>query len=312
MVEISKLDISPPLPPSPQKNYESSDSDLIKDRDRAIDTAIRMIEDALDGQKHNELLKASRLLGGYVAGGYLSYDEAYSLLCKAIEAKPNIQNLNDAYKTIKDGLKEGIAHPILPEQREAERKEFLDGKSNGIFPKEQPSNAFEIKHPLEGYNLSQQGIAEYWRDRNNADWQYSVAKVGSSKSESGQWYKWDGAHWEKAITYAPDIDNLLKELNDKGLIFLKQATSIVASYEGKEKTKKAELKASENKYKRIVNKTEPSEIIIRQVRKRTEAISEIHASKFDQDTKYINMRNGVLDLETRTLHSHNKNISLQR
>jgi hypothetical protein len=78
---------------------------------RKIDVASRMIRLAQDGQKHHVLLKASNLLGGYVATKNIEYDIAYNILAHEI-SKKNVDDINLAKKTIEDGLRHGMTMPI--------------------------------------------------------------------------------------------------------------------------------------------------------------------------------------------------------
>ncbi len=77
-----------------------------------ISTALKMIEEAQDGEKHSVLLNASRLLGGYVAGGEVDYEEAELALRNAIDNKRNVRDHKNAYKTIAKGLQYGQLTPI--------------------------------------------------------------------------------------------------------------------------------------------------------------------------------------------------------
>lgn len=76
--------------------------------------ACKIIRDSIDGEKHIALLKASKLMGGYVAGGLILEDEAIRLLENEIQNK-NIDNFDDAKKTIKKGIEYGKSNPIQEE-----------------------------------------------------------------------------------------------------------------------------------------------------------------------------------------------------
>jgi hypothetical protein len=76
-----------------------------------IAIAVNKINNAQDGDKHNELLKAAHLLGGYIASGTISYEESEAALLSAIEGK-NIISVSGAKKTIADGLNHGQNQPI--------------------------------------------------------------------------------------------------------------------------------------------------------------------------------------------------------
>jgi len=77
-----------------------------------MQTAIKMIERAPDGQKHHELLKAAHLAGGCIASGNMTETEAVILLEAAIQSKGNVQSLNNARKTIADGIAHGKTMPV--------------------------------------------------------------------------------------------------------------------------------------------------------------------------------------------------------
>ena len=83
-----------------------------------------MIEAAELGTQHHTRLKAARLLGGYIGGGLLSYEQAYTVLAQALVGHTN--DLERSLKTVKDGLAYGAAHPITLEALEAERQAWLE------------------------------------------------------------------------------------------------------------------------------------------------------------------------------------------
>jgi hypothetical protein len=78
---------------------------------RKVDVASRMIRLAPDGQKHHILLKASNLLGGYVATKNIEYEIAFNILAHEI-SKKNVSDIALAKKTIEDGLRHGMTLPI--------------------------------------------------------------------------------------------------------------------------------------------------------------------------------------------------------
>jgi hypothetical protein len=78
---------------------------------RKVDIACRMIRNAPDGEKHNTLLKASNLLGGFVATETVEYDVAEYSLRHEISRR-SVDNINLAYSTIKDGLRHGMTMPL--------------------------------------------------------------------------------------------------------------------------------------------------------------------------------------------------------
>jgi hypothetical protein len=87
-----------------------------------LEIAAKMIQNAGDGQKHYVLLKAARLLGGYVGGNLIQETEAFSLLESEIQKK-NIGNFDLAKKTIQSGLDYGKLNPIfLPDKKPNRQK----------------------------------------------------------------------------------------------------------------------------------------------------------------------------------------------
>lgn len=76
-----------------------------------LNLAARMIRQAEDGEKHAILLKSARLCGGYIAAGRMEEDEAVRVLEREI-SKRDIDSLEHAFKTIRDGIEEGKAMPI--------------------------------------------------------------------------------------------------------------------------------------------------------------------------------------------------------
>jgi VirE N-terminal domain len=121
---------APPIQESPQPTFlaPSATTHAIDRSDgyavSAIQTAVRMIHAARLGTRHHTRLRASRLLGGYVAGGFLSYDQAYAVLEHALVG--HTDDLKRALKTVEDGLAYGAAHPITLAALEAERRAWLD------------------------------------------------------------------------------------------------------------------------------------------------------------------------------------------
>ena len=104
-----------PLPYSPVLRRQNAD--------RAIRTATDMVQSAVPGERHFARLKAARLLGGYVAGGVLTDEEAYGALAHALAGYT--EDLKRALDTVEDGLRYGQAHPISLDDLEAERQTWI-------------------------------------------------------------------------------------------------------------------------------------------------------------------------------------------
>lgn len=86
-----------------------------------LSVAAKMIDQAKDGEKHRTLVKASYLMGGYIASNYVSEDDARKMLRDRIKAK-NPADLQSAYDTIEDGIEQGRRKPIY--EIEEIEKEF--------------------------------------------------------------------------------------------------------------------------------------------------------------------------------------------
>lgn len=99
-------EIKPGTQPALFGNYKS--------QERFISYCTDIIKQAADGEKHNELLKAARLLGGFIAGGLVNEQAGTDALIDEINQR-DIKSLADAIDTINDGIKAGKAAPIYYE-----------------------------------------------------------------------------------------------------------------------------------------------------------------------------------------------------
>lgn len=106
--------------------FVSYDPDLIKgkgevfeittvNKKRILDIVSKSIINAVTGEKHFRLTKASYLLGGYVASDVMTQDEAIKCLQKAIR-ETDAEDLNNADKTIIECLNKGKEKPIKSDE----------------------------------------------------------------------------------------------------------------------------------------------------------------------------------------------------
>ena len=72
---------------------------------------LEMIISSPEGNKYNELMKASYLAGGYVSGGFLNESEILTLMEQAIMSR-NPTDVNQAMRGIADGFAQGKLNPI--------------------------------------------------------------------------------------------------------------------------------------------------------------------------------------------------------
>ena len=90
----------------PPKEFRIVETDYNK-----INVAINMIRLSTDGQKHHTLLKAAKLMGGYIAGGVVEEQMAVTVLEAEIRHR-DITDFKQAQRTIQDGLEYGKSAPL--------------------------------------------------------------------------------------------------------------------------------------------------------------------------------------------------------
>ena len=76
-----------------------------------VDIVARMIRKAPDGQKHNTLLRAAVLCGGYISAGRMEEDEAIRVMQRELSRR-DVEDMDLAHRTIIDGINQGKAMPI--------------------------------------------------------------------------------------------------------------------------------------------------------------------------------------------------------
>lgn len=94
-----------------QPKKEVKESKKIKTDYSKINISLNMLRNATDGHKHETLLKASKLMGGYIQTGYVDEYEAIRLLESEISSM-DINDFKQAQKTIQDGIQYGKSQPI--------------------------------------------------------------------------------------------------------------------------------------------------------------------------------------------------------
>ena len=90
---------------------------------------LNIIRNAVQGERHTKILNASRLMGGFVEAGRISYEEAVRLL----ENEANHIDPEDYYvnkKAVYDGLEDGMNNPLedLEKSLKTEENELKYGK----------------------------------------------------------------------------------------------------------------------------------------------------------------------------------------
>jgi hypothetical protein len=89
---------------------------------RGLARAVQMIAESVPGQQHAARCRAAYLLGGYIAGGVVAYEEAYAALEAAVAQ--TAQDVPKAMKDIRDCLEAGQGEPIMFDTLEAERRQW--------------------------------------------------------------------------------------------------------------------------------------------------------------------------------------------
>lgn len=91
-----------------------------------LNIACRMIRRAENGNKHDVLLRASILCGGYIAASMMEEEEVIRVLVREIEKK-DIDSFHTAMNTIRDGIERGKMLPIknVLDERDKMRRELL-------------------------------------------------------------------------------------------------------------------------------------------------------------------------------------------
>jgi hypothetical protein len=123
---------------------------LTKEVDRIKTTTEKMIQGSVDGEKHNVLIKASKLMGGYIAGGVIEETEAKEHLKRCISLKSGVADVEAAFKDIEDGIEHGKSSPITIEKyrKDLKSKEEFKKKMAKIF-------GHAMSHLREGHKLTE-------------------------------------------------------------------------------------------------------------------------------------------------------------
>lgn len=114
-----------------EQRRKNKEKDANRRGKNVLSTAVAMVRSSYDGIKHESLLKAANLLGGYVAAGRVSEEEAVKVLEDEIRQK-NPKDFNSAAQTIKDGIDYGKRRPLVEAKRIEKGQSFLK-RSDGTF-----------------------------------------------------------------------------------------------------------------------------------------------------------------------------------
>jgi hypothetical protein len=97
--------------------------------DKIISIAENMIRNSTPGERHNKLLKASRLMGGYIGSGLIDEFDTEQRLASVWCERDFDQNYNFK-QTIADGIKYGKTAPITAEHYHEQIKKSAENKKH--------------------------------------------------------------------------------------------------------------------------------------------------------------------------------------
>lgn len=81
---------------------------------KVLESSCREIEESVLGNKHYTRLRMARLVGGFIASGFIDEQEALIALEQAVKNN-NAKPLQPALKTVRDGIEHGKMEPVYPE-----------------------------------------------------------------------------------------------------------------------------------------------------------------------------------------------------
>lgn len=114
-----------------EERVKNKESEKNRRGTQILSTAVGMVRASYDGIKHDSLLKAATLVGGYVATGRVDEEIALKVLEDEIKQKAP-KNLPAAIQTIKDGIKYGKTRP-LHESKQIERAQSFLKRQDGTY-----------------------------------------------------------------------------------------------------------------------------------------------------------------------------------
>jgi VirE N-terminal domain len=126
---------------------------------RGIANAVKIIAESTEGNLHAARCRAGYLLGGYVGGGLLTYDEAYAALRAAVEGRT--KHLGPSLKTIADCLTAGEAKPITLAELEADWEQWK--AAHPLPPLTTPPTP-DMTHPGESPAVGYHMLPGYLKD----------------------------------------------------------------------------------------------------------------------------------------------------
>lgn len=138
-----------------------------------LNLAARMVRRAEDGERHNTLLKASLLCGGYISAGRMEEEEVKRVLFREF-SKREFDDHYDPMATIADGISKGKNMPIheIIDQEDKARRQMLinDGDMSFVSSDDEDFrwiNDFAEGKIQSGLETGSKMLDEYWRYKAN-------------------------------------------------------------------------------------------------------------------------------------------------
>ena len=237
--------------------------------EKRIEAAVRMVRDAVDGERHNKRYAAGRLLGGYLEAGerhgvrLLTTEEAVQKLYDA--QTPHTDSAAKERRAIAAGIASGHMAPA-----------DIPNKPQPIEPaKKSPIEAPGTTETSKRYVLSDIGNGERLRDAARDRLRYV--------EEWKQWLWWDGRRWERTTVLQ------VKELAHQ-VIRAMLRSSTDGEQTDQELAKWALKSEASNRVDAMIEEGKPY------LRAKPE--------EFDRHPDLLTVANGTVDLRTMKLRSH--------
>lgn len=108
-----------------EKSFQKVKNIDVKNDYSTANRVLNIIRYAIVGERHDKMLKASRLMGGYVAGKKISYEEAVRLLeqeCHSIAPDTPKHNIDTILAGLENGMNEPLTDFVELEKEETEQR----------------------------------------------------------------------------------------------------------------------------------------------------------------------------------------------
>jgi putative DNA primase/helicase len=319
-------------PPKPSKPSVVPSAALPHERrafhaDLKIRTAIKMIAEARDGERHEARLRAGELLGGCVAGGILGSDQdAYDAVASTVEG--NTDHRDQALKDLRQAIEHGHARPILLAEEEAkcqalrethsrpkrQRKRKLAGAGDDLqdvadFDEIPGVDAEEPWEPDEAEVLAQQHADDVLAARGRrpqdtalpySDYTNALALVRNHRKNLrycypwGKWLVWTGTHWQQ------DVNGAVMRLAKRTVKRLASRAVKMDKLQIDQLFKHIKASLATAKLKAMIECAQSEEGI------------PVQPEDLDRDQWLLNCPNGTLDLRTGSLRAHDRKDLITR